>query len=134
MRLFLVFWMLGWFLCFSPAWAKPAHFYAPAVVYRLVVKEAGRYACYPCRAFGKDQMYLAEGEVWKYGVTNDPEGRYDPGDYEERHFRMEVLLRFETRRPALWTEYLLIRLYPYGLRNLRRKHPLPMPPGHKIRR
>ena len=44
--------------------------------YSLQATSSGSYPCFTC---GSGSMNLGAGDVWKYGETTNPSGRYSPG-------------------------------------------------------
>ena len=70
------------------------------------------YGEYP--DYGQTSLYMitdpATGKILKFGITNDPAGRYDLGDYAAwnseygGNFQMNILKNFDTRDDALTVE------------------------------
>lgn len=96
--------------------------------YVLLARAPGYYPCYPCKE--SKQIYLNEGEVWKYGVTSRNErGRYPGG------LPVKGLFYFIEFTGLLQECYRLekIKIYDYALRpeNLARTERLIRPPRNK---
>ena len=91
----------------------------PTEQYALVAKSDGYY---PNVRTGKG-FYLARGDVWKYGQTSDPNGRYD-SSYLENLNLVKVWEFSGTTEECLIMEK--IKLYGYYINNGC------LPPGNKI--
>ena len=96
--------------------------------YVLLADVDGWYECFNC--YGKPQIFLFEGQVWKYGVTTKGEkGRYTSGLPSKN---LLYLVEYEGPvNECLKQEK--IKIYNYVLlpENLKRERPLKRPPGNK---
>ena len=96
--------------------------------YVLLADVDGWYECFNC--YGKPQIFLFEGEVWKYGMTTKGEkGRYRAG----LPFKNLVYLTEYEGPVSECMKREKIKIYNYALlpENLKRDKPLKRPPGNK---